>query len=110
MQVGDAPHPADVPGVGQRRRHHHWIGRLAPAVQVEDRLEDDGVGWAVEVGGPQNLDHISDRVFGEQHAPEYALLGGDVLRWSAVKLRIAAAGPVLRWGPYILRDRHLAPF
>ena len=71
------------------------VGRLALAVELGGDLVNRRVGRPVEIGGAQHLDDISDRVFGQQHAAEDALLGGDVLRRRAVELRrpALAAGP-----------------
>ena len=72
------------PGRGRRAcqlsRHRDWVGRLALAVQVEDRLVDRLVGGAVHVVAERDLDDVGDGVLGQQHAAEDGLLGRDVLR------------------------------
>ena len=40
MQVGRAADPGQVAALGQLVRHRDRVGRLAPAVEVEDRVED----------------------------------------------------------------------
>ena len=56
------------------------IDRLTPPVQVDDRVEDRLVHWPVEVGPAQSLDDLTDRILGQKHRAENALLGWQVLR------------------------------
>ena len=51
------------------------VGRLAPGVQVGDRVVHDLVRGPVEVGALDDLGDVGDRVLGQQHGAEYALLG-----------------------------------
>ena len=103
VQVGRAADPHQLPGAGQLGRDRHRVGRLAPPVEVEDRVVDDLVGRPVEVAGPQHLDHVGDRVLGQQHAAEHGLLGLHVLRRLPVEVGRAWAGR-----PDVVRDRHRA--
>src|SRR5690606_14674405 len=70
-------------------------------VEIDDRVVDRLVRRAVEVVAADLLDHVGDRVLGQQHAAQHAHLGGDVLRRGAVK---AGAGP--RIARLELLDRH----
>ena len=88
VQVGRATDAAQVAGVGERGRDRDGVGRLAAAVEVEDRVEDGRVRRPVEVAGAQDLDDVGDGVLGQQHAAEHGLLGRDVLRWGAVELAV----------------------
>ena len=123
VQVGRAADAAEVAGVGQRGRDGDRVGRLAPAVEVEDRVEDRRVDRPVEVVGLEDLDDVGDRVLGQQHAAEHALLGRDVLRWCLVVLAVArrgrtTAGWTAGWragragrpgATHVICDRHEAP-
>ena len=95
VQVARPADPGQVAGVGQRRRHGDRVRRLAATVEVEDHLEDPGVGRPVEVGRAQQLDHVGDGVLGQQHAAEHRLLGGHVLRRRPVELPVVRAGAAL---------------
>jgi hypothetical protein len=48
------------------------------------------VSRPVEVRRPQHLDDVGDRVLGQQHAAQRALLSGDVLRRGPVQVGAAA--------------------
>ena len=48
------------------------VGRLAAAVEVDDRVVDRLVRRAVEVDAAQHLGDVGDRVLGEQHRAEHA--------------------------------------
>ena len=80
VQVGLAADPLQVAALGQLVGDGDRVGRLAAAVEVEDRVVDQLVGGPVEVGAAQSLDAVGDRVLGQQHAAEDGLLGVDVLR------------------------------
>jgi hypothetical protein len=69
----------------QLGRHSDGVGGLAPAVEIENAVVDRLVGRAVEVVGPENLDHVGDGVLAQQHAAEYRLLGREVLRGLTVE-------------------------
>ncbi len=92
VQVGRAAHAAQLAPLGQLSGHGHGVRRLAPAVEVEHRVEDELVGRAVEVGAAQHLHHVRDRVLAQHHAAEHALLGGDVLRRGAAEVLRRWAG------------------
>ena len=95
--------PADareLPRGEEGVRHRDRVGRLSAAVQVEHRLVDRLVGRLVEVGAAEHLDDVSDRVLGQQHPAEDALLREQVLRWLTVEPRLVAVSGV------DLRDRH----
>ena len=102
MQVGRAADPAELAGAGQVGRDGDGVGRLAPAVEVEDRGVDDRVGGPVEVALPQHLDDVGDGVLAQQHGAEDGLLGGDVVRRGAI-----GAGGLAR---VQFRDAHRSPF
>jgi hypothetical protein len=103
VQVGRAADAHELPGAGQLGRNRDRVGRLAAPVEVEDRVVDDLVGRPVEVAGPQHLDHVGDRVLGQQHAAEHRLLGLHVLRWLPVEVGRPGTGR-----PDLVRDRHRA--
>jgi hypothetical protein len=52
---------------------------------------DELVRGPVVIGGPDDLDDVGDRVLGQQHAAEDALLGGDVVRRHPLELLAAGA-------------------
>ncbi len=58
----------------------HRVGRFALGVEGEDRLVHGLVRRTIEVDGADLLDHVGDRVLGQQHAAEHGLLGSKVLR------------------------------
>ncbi len=87
VQVRPATGAADLAALGQLGGHGHRVGRLAATVQISDRVIDQLVRRFVEVGGPQRLDDVGDRVLGEHHAAEHALFRGDVLGRGALELR-----------------------
>ncbi len=87
VQIGGSADAADLAEPGQLRGDGDRVGRLALAVEVDDHVEDRLVGGLVEVGRPHDLDDVGDRVLGQQHAAQHRLLGGDVLRRSALELR-----------------------
>jgi hypothetical protein len=53
-------------------------------VETEDSIKDDFVLGMVEVFAPKNLNDIGDGVFTQQHAPEGALLGKQVVGWGSL--------------------------
>jgi hypothetical protein len=103
VQVGRAADPHQLPGAGQLGRDGDGVGRLAAAVEIEDRVVEHLVGGPVEVAGAQHLHHVGDRVLGQQHAAEHRLLGLQVLRRLPVELRLLAGHAEL------VRDRHPCP-
>ena len=80
VQVGLAADAAEVAALGQLVGDGDGVGGLTAAVEVEDRVVDQLVRRAVEVGASQDLDAVGDGVLGQQHAAEHGLLGVDVLR------------------------------
>ena len=60
--------------------HRDGVGRLAPSVQIVDRVEDQLMRRPVEVMTVQNVVGGIDRILAEQHGTQHALLGGNVLR------------------------------
>ena len=74
------------------------VGRLAAAVEVDDRVEDDLVDRTVEVDAAEHLADVGDGVLGEQHRAEHALLGGVVLRRRAVARTARALTRLVRRG------------
>ncbi len=87
VQVRVTAHPADRAGPGQLGRHRDRVCRLAPAIQIQDRVVDQLVCRAVEVVAAQHLDDVGDRILGQQHAAKNRLFRLDVLRRGAVKFR-----------------------
>jgi hypothetical protein len=97
VQVGSAADLAELALAPEMGGDRDGVGRLPAPVEVDDRVEDELVGGAVEVDAPDRLDDVGDRVLGQQHRPEDALLGVIVLRrspsgWSS-GLRLEVAGP-----------------
>jgi len=80
VEVRRATDASELPPALQLRCHRDGIGRLASAVEVEDRLENRLVCRTVEVRAADLLDHVRDRVLRQHHAAQDALLGGDVVR------------------------------
>src|SRR5690606_12161170 len=104
VQVGGAGDAPDVAVRGELAGDGDRVGGVAAAVEVEDRVEDDLVGGTVEVGRAEDLDDLRDGVLREQHAAEDPLLGGDVVRWSALELRVvrsADLGNAHRRTPFV---------
>ena len=88
VQVARSADAGELARGRQRRRDRDRVGRLASPVQVEDSVEDGGVGRAVEVARAEDLDDVGDRVLRQQHAAEHALLRRDVLRRRAIVARV----------------------
>ena len=86
MQIRGAADPAEQTPPVQLRGHRHRVGRLAAAVEVQDRVVDALVGGPVEVAGPEPLEHVGDGVLAQQHPAEHGLLGGLVLRRLATEV------------------------
>ncbi|OLE29943.1 MAG: hypothetical protein AUG44_02515 [Actinobacteria bacterium 13_1_20CM_3_71_11] len=115
MQVGRAADPAEIAGIGEGGRDGDRIGRFAPPVEVENRVEDPRVVGPVEVGDLEDLDDVGDGVLRQQHPAEDALLGRHVLRRRPVEATVV--GTPLdrpRLGarldrPRVIGDRHRAP-
>ena len=97
VEVGGATDALELAALGQLGRHRDRVGGLAATVEVDDRVVDDLVGGTVVVDALERLHHVGDRVLGEQHRAEHALLRGVVLRRRAVTGRARrAAGLVGR--------------
>ncbi len=88
MQVGGAADAGQLAALAQQVGHGDRVGRLTPAVQLEYGLVHDLVRGPVVVIRPDGLHHIGDRVLGQQHPAEYALLGRHVMRWGAVEASV----------------------
>src|SRR5579863_3951297 len=86
VQVGSAANPGDLAAPGELVGDGDGVGRLAPAVQVEDRLVDQLVSGPVVVAGADHLDHVRDGVLREEHAAEGALLRRHVVRWGPLEV------------------------
>ena len=80
VQIGRPADPAQQPAAVQLGGHRHRVGRLAPPVEIQDGVVDVLVRRAVEVAGPQPLQHVGDRVLAQQHAAQHRLLGREILR------------------------------
>ena len=108
VQVRGAADALDLAALGQLVGDGDGVGRLAAAVQVDDRVVHDLVRRAVEVGAADLLDDVGDRVLGDHHAAEHAALGVEVLRRGAVVAAATAVGARRRAVLEVL-DRHLIP-
>ncbi len=84
VQVGGAADLGQLAAALQLGGDGDHVDRLAATEQVDDRVVDDLVAGAVEVGAAQHLGDLGDRVLGDQHRAEHRLLGGHVLRRGAV--------------------------
>src|SRR5690606_29337726 len=80
VEVGGTADPAQLAALVQLGGDGHGVGRLPPAVQVDDRVVDELVRRAVEVLAAQLLDDVGDGVLRQQHPAQDALLGRQVLR------------------------------
>ena len=98
--------PAQQPAAVQLGGHRHRVGRLAPPVEVQDGVVDVLVRRAVEVAGPQLLQHVGDRVLAQQHPAQHRLLGREILRRLTP---VVLAGRSRAWVPQIVNDRHRLP-
>ena len=96
VEVGRAADPGELAALLQLGGHGDGVGRLAPPVEVEDRLVDQLVCGAVEVVPAHDLDDVGDRVLGQQHAAENGLLGRDILRRGAFELGVRGRAGKLR--------------
>ena len=68
----------------ERLRDGDDVDRLAALEQLEDRGVDPAVRLAVEVGRPQELGDLDDRVAVDEDRAEHGLLGLEALRRQAV--------------------------
>ena len=111
MQIGLTAHAHQVATLGQLIRDRDGVSRLAAAEKVQDRVIDLLVRRAVEVDTLEHLDAVSDRVLGQQHAADDALLSMDVLGRKHAVARVVRdlATPRIRLDVQ-LRDRHARPF
>ena len=107
VQVRRAAYPGELTGAGQLGRDRDGVGGLAAAVEVEDAVVDELVRGTVEVGGPQHLDDVGDRVLGQHHRAEHRLLGLDGLRRRAVVL--GWPGRSGRPDARVVRQNHAVP-
>ena len=89
-RYGAAAHPGDLAALGQLVRDRDRVGRLTPAVQVEDDLVHELVRGPVVIAGLDHLEHVGDRVLGHQHPAKNALLRGEIVRGGP--LEFLAAG------------------
>ena len=91
VQVGCPADPADLAPPGELVGHGDRVRWLTTAVQVQYDLMDDLMGRAVMVVRPDDLDHVGNRVFGQQHSAEDALFRGDVVRRCPLELPTAGS-------------------
>ena len=108
-RYGAPPIRRSRPAPIQLGGHRHGVRRLTAAVQVQDRVVDALMVGAVEVAGPEPLEHIGDGVLAQQHAAEHGLFCGLVLRrlatevlggrWNVVDTRTAS----------VVHDSHCGP-
>ena len=80
VEVGGATDAHQLAALLQLGGHRDRVGRLAAAVEVDDRVVDDLVGRAVVVDALDHVDDVGDRVLRQQHRAEHALLRRVVLR------------------------------
>ena len=99
--------PQQAPAI-QLGGHRHSIGRLAAAVQVEDRVVDVLVRGPVEVAGTQPLQHVGYGVLAQQHAAEDGLFGRSVLRRLAAEVLTGRRDVHTRMAE-VIHDSHGAP-
>src|SRR5215467_4596574 len=86
VQVGAAPDARQVAALGQEVTDGNRVGRFAAAVEFEDRLVYELMGGPVVVLRADHFQDVGDGVLGHQHPAEYALLGGQVVRWGTLEL------------------------
>jgi len=86
-QVDMAAHLAELTAPVEFGCDGDGVCRIAVTVEVDDRLIDQLMGGAVEVGRFDDLQHLGDGVLAHQHGPQHALFGGEVLWWGAVDAR-----------------------
>ena len=79
--------------------HRDGVGGLPAPVEIEDGVVDVLVRGAVEVAGPQLLEHVGDGVLAQQHAAEHGLLGRHVLRRLATEVLARGRGTHARTAP-----------
>ena len=85
VQVRRAADAAELTAPAQLVGDRDRVCWLAARIQVEDRLVHELVRGPVVVDGPDDLDHVRDRVLGQQHPAKHALFGGDVVRRHALE-------------------------
>jgi hypothetical protein len=108
VQVRRAADAIEVAAALQLGHDGNRIGRLAPTVQVDDRVIDDLVGRTVEVDATDRLDDVGDGVLRQQHRAQHRLLGRVIsrrgplpptaARWSAED-RVVILGRLVRARP-----------
>ena len=106
VQIRRAADPAQQPATVQLGGHRHRVGRLPAPVEVQDGVVDVLVRRAVEVAGPQLLQHVGDRVLAQQHSAQYRLLGGQILRGLTA---VVLAGRIRAGASEIVNDCHGLP-
>ena len=109
VQVRGATDALDLAALGQLVGDRDGVGRLAAAVEVDDRVVHDLVRRAVEVGAADLLDDVGDRVLRDHHAAEHAALGVEVLRRGPVVAAATAVAVARRSAVLELLDRHQVP-
>src|SRR5205085_6976254 len=86
-------------------REGYRVAGLAAAVELEDGLVDEAVGFPVEVVGTEERRDFDDRVAVEEERTQHRLLGGDVVGYGPLDLlqhghshwslpRMSVAGPL----------------
>ena len=95
MSVGQSADGLEQAGPGQLVGDRDRVGRLPPAVQGGDGVEDVAVGGLVEVVGTAGLYRGGDGVAGQQHGAEQRLLGIQVVRRDAGGARAHSSPGVL---------------
>ena len=85
-RYGAPPIRRSRPAPVQLGGHRHRVRGLAAAVEVQDRVVDALMVGAVEVAGPQPLEHVGDGVLAQQHSAEHGLFCGLVLRRLATEV------------------------
>ncbi len=86
VQVVGAAGPLQLAGLDELVGDGDHIGGLTVRVEAEDGLEDQLMLGHVEVGAAECLDDVGDGILRQQHAPQGALLGEEVVRGRALVL------------------------
>ena len=105
MQIRCAPDAAEHTPPVQLGGHRHRVRRLAATVEIQDRVVDVLVVGAVEVSGPEPLEHVGDGILAQQHPAEHGLLGRFVLRRLATEV-LGGRWDVHRRTAKIIHDSH----
>jgi hypothetical protein len=79
MQVRRAADPVDLGALGELVGDRDSVSRFAAAVEVDDGFIDGFMRRPVEVLAAEDLHDVGNGVFGQHHAAQDGLFGGNVL-------------------------------